>query len=506
MPTTKIQSKRKRSRNGCLSCKQMKIKCNEAKPSCEYCIDTGRACVYATPISKSRMQRARKPSSVNEVTDTTTTPTSSVSSTIEILDSRITVSNSSSTSASPYEEKPSVSILCGYSHYEPPPNYVDHLTRSLVLNQASTMLGLSRFELRLLKFFDNQCVYMFSFGVNEGVHHAWKYKVPQLFMESELVRQSMFSFAAVALSSSLPLPEVQSLDNEDIFGTLAPHEEVCKFNLMARDNIYLKTTAHFLDTLNRAQEKIQQVNVSNSFGDPFTAKELKVSSILIFAMLGLQPYGLIKLISFDEDEETDLVKFSKSTRDITLNCASTLLQSEIRGLLYLRVNEDVYCPRIKECDYPIIKYLLQGLYEFQDSTDKVLDDTSHSYQTLQLTLDWLTKALFSCRYYRFPLPLFRFLQIIPDYFRTLLYAKHPYALKVLYVYASLCFIARFQMFKQYNIWRDFIVWYESEMGLNDNVERNLYHLVVDQCYVVTSYEEFPYFDPVEVVREKGPTS
>ncbi|CAD1813610.1 unnamed protein product [Candida parapsilosis] len=476
----------------------MKIKCNEGKPSCENCVQTQRICVYVAP-PKPTLPRARKRAS--RPVNLKTTSVNRVSS-IKKLDAPGDTKSPSFITVSSNKEKLLERILCRSPRNPTPPNYADYLARSLVLNSSSTMLGLSRFELRLLKFFDTQGVYMLSFGVNEGVHNAWKYKVPQLFMESELVRQSVFAFATVALSDNIPIPEVQSLDMEDASDKLAIQQKTRESDSATVDNMYLQTMSHFLDTLAKAQERNRQVGLSNSFEDPFTAMELKVSSTLIFALLGIQPYGFIKLINFNRDnEETDLVTFAKSTRDITLNWASTLLQSKIGGLLYLRINENTQSPRSKECNYPIIKYLLQQLYQFQDSTneDKVANEISQLYQTLQLTLDCLTKALFSCQYYRFPLPLFRFLSVVPDEFRTLLYAKHPFALKVLYIYASLCFVARFQMFKQYNIWRDFVVWYEHEIGLTDTVERSLFKLVVDQCFVVTSYEKFPLFDPIELM-------
>ncbi|CCG24527.1 Zcf18 transcription factor [Candida orthopsilosis Co 90-125] len=524
--STNQQPRNKRSRNGCLSCKQLKIKCNEAKPACEYCVHTQRECVYAAPKSKAPLKwshRVKKPSTSIEVLETSTasttstTPTSMASPFLEVLDSDTTSPSTTSTSPLFDEERTPSSILFGgqfsprtkalllQRDYYAPPTHMDYLTRSLMLNQTSTLLGISRFELRLLKFFDMHCINLFSFGVNEGIHNAWKYKVPHLFLESELVRQSMFSFAAVALSTTLPLQDIQRSDNEeDIFDALA-REDASEFDTMTRNNIYLKTTTHFLTTLAKAQEKINEVQTSNSFTDPTIAKELTVSSILIFSFLGVQPHGLIKLISFNQDEEeTDMIAISRGSRDIVLNCASTILESELSGLLFFRVNQDLYSPPLKECEYPIIKYLLLELYRFQDSTnEEVVNDTSSSYQTLKLALDCLNKALFGCGYYKFPIPLFRFLMVIPEDFRSLLYAKHKYALKVLYVYAALCFIARFQMYKEYSIWRDFVVWYKDEVKLVDKVERNLYHLVVDQCYVIPNYEDFPYFDPLEGVCGGG---
>ncbi|KAH3675714.1 hypothetical protein WICMUC_002506 [Wickerhamomyces mucosus] len=41
----KLKPKR-RSRNGCLNCKRLKIKCDEIHPSCEHCLQTNKKCVY----------------------------------------------------------------------------------------------------------------------------------------------------------------------------------------------------------------------------------------------------------------------------------------------------------------------------------------------------------------------------------------------------------------------------------------------------------------------------
>ncbi|KAI5969829.1 hypothetical protein CANMA_001119 [Candida margitis] len=521
-------------------------KCNEAKPACEYCVHTQRECVYATSTStcglQSSQNHARKPAPAIEVLNTTTLPTRSEEMPMfEILDSGATspstispstispvtispvATSPSSTWGSPLfdEQKTPSSILYGgqltpqtrallkkRDKYETP-DQVDHLTRSLMLNQASSILGISRFELRLLKFFDAHCINLFSFGVNDGIHNAWKYKVPSLFMESDLVRQSMFSFAAVSLSTTLPLKDVQLADNQDSPNSdsvLSLAEDTSalpedNYDFSTKKNIYLKTTAQFLNTLAKAQERISQVHAVSSFTDPFVAKELTVSSILIFSFLGIQPHGLIKLISFNHDEETDMISISRGSRDVILNCASSLIQSELSGLLFFRVNQELYSPPFKSCNYPIIKYLLQGLYEFQDSTNEVGDATSSRYQIFHLTLDCLTKALFGCGYYKFPIPLFRFLMVIPEDFRTLLYAKHKYALKILYIYACLCFVARFHLFREYNLWRDFVVWYKSETGLHDELERSLYYLVVEKYYSVEVYEDFPYFDPIKLCEE-----
>lgn len=56
--TRRPVQKRTRSRLGCFSCKKLKIKCDEARPACEYCLHTSRLCVYPvdcapdTPVAR----------------------------------------------------------------------------------------------------------------------------------------------------------------------------------------------------------------------------------------------------------------------------------------------------------------------------------------------------------------------------------------------------------------------------------------------------------------------
>ncbi|KIM98245.1 hypothetical protein OIDMADRAFT_128522, partial [Oidiodendron maius Zn] len=43
-PTKKFRKGTPKSRNGCITCKIRRIKCDESKPSCKKCSNTGRKC------------------------------------------------------------------------------------------------------------------------------------------------------------------------------------------------------------------------------------------------------------------------------------------------------------------------------------------------------------------------------------------------------------------------------------------------------------------------------
>ena len=99
----------------------------------------------------------------------------------------------------------------------PPRRYGDCafeiMTKETLVNSTSTMMNLSRFELRLLHFFDQFCVPLFSFGVNMTAEHMWRNCVPPLFAKSPLVRKAMFLFASMNM---WPLCDVSTLFLADV--------------------------------------------------------------------------------------------------------------------------------------------------------------------------------------------------------------------------------------------------------------------------------------------------
>lgn len=74
-----------KSRTGCLSCKRLRIKCNEAKPRCEYCESTNKVCEYpiiqqayeAPPPKTTRRRNPTKSSTKSEQTEIVSRPNNS---------------------------------------------------------------------------------------------------------------------------------------------------------------------------------------------------------------------------------------------------------------------------------------------------------------------------------------------------------------------------------------------------------------------------------------------
>ncbi|CAK9440108.1 uncharacterized protein LODBEIA_P42080 [Lodderomyces beijingensis] len=533
----------KRSRKGCLSCKKLRIKCTEEKPACEYCVHTSRECVYplscqvqsapdpepvaaeltASPISETVDHQSRfssKGSTISHTSDAVHPADDSDRSTASPTSlERKTDMQSSLTTDSCHLVDTVVVVQPHQSGLDSnQPSEVDRLMRNLMLTQASTLLGISRFELRLLKFFDEECAQVFSYGISREIYDAWKYKVPPLFLESSLVRQSIFSFAALGLSTRVDLRSLQKSDNginhwvwEKIapkkFSNLKSSLPVSLYDAYADNGkcLYVKTTNYFLQALSKSRQKLSEATslverdlaAMGSFENPVVAKELVVSSILMFTFLGTQPHGLIKLISFDESE-SDFISIAAGCRDTIANYSNAVLQSDSRGFLYFKVEEDQLEISLKECEYPVIMDLVHHLNDSMGT--EISGESSHITSTLQTAIASMARALVACSHFKMPIPVFRFIMILSDDMKHLLHSKHAYASRILYVYSCLCSIARLQMFEDHNIWRDYILWYQGEAVAQNwawyQMDEALYVLVIKKHFQFLDFANFAMIDPV----------
>lgn len=377
-----------------------------------------------------------------------------------------------------------------------PYNY-DKLSRDLVLTNSTSMLGITKFELRLLQFFDQECINFFSFGVNKSIHNTWKYKVPYLFLESELVRKSMFALSAMGLLTTLDLDVLQSIDADGDDESLV---NIYNTNVGELDNIFENTTKYFMETISKTKHIIgstEDNSDSTSFDNPKTAKELLVSSILVFSYLGVHPHRLLPLIDFTR-EQTDLIQISKGVRYTIMSCAPTILKSDMSALLFFRGIEKMQTPTFEQCQYPIIQDLRNDVDEFSDG--EVGLEVSEELSIIRDVIARLMMCINGCKFFKFPIPLFRFLMLFDDRFRDFLYSKHRLALRILYVYSALCSISRFQFYDECNVWKDYMTWYRDYAAENFDKHRNemdeyLYFLVVVEHFHWDDFTNFDKFNP-----------
>lgn len=192
--------KAKRSRAGCISCKKLKIKCDEGKPSCEYCRHTRRECVYL---------------------GAKTTP--DVASVSKVVATR--------------------------------KDSLDVLTSSLagMMNSLSSQLQISNFEHRLLKFFIEFGGSFFAFEKNNAVNHFWTNEAPKLCLSSKLVKSSVFTISSVFLWKKFAASNMMDV--------LLPNTD--EENETTLVNLYNKSSEFFNETLKLSRETLEPGNIRN---------------------------------------------------------------------------------------------------------------------------------------------------------------------------------------------------------------------------------------------------
>ncbi|KAK6462080.1 hypothetical protein DFJ63DRAFT_141271 [Scheffersomyces coipomensis] len=456
----------KRSRNGCASCKRLRIKCDEGKPKCEYCTHTDRECVYPTP-------KILPPSSIRKKRPYRRhiKPYDEVDEDEELDDLSLMMAN-----AMVLEDQPPSPVDLEY-----------HLLKEEAsLNQFTTQLSISKFELRLLSFFNNYCINLFSFGHNPEIHDVWSNKVPQLFMSSELVRNSIYSFASVNL---FKLCDLENLRIQDEIDSDVKFEKELSYDSMSfikkssveqQTNLYIKTTNYFMNTISRKNQLISQF-YGPVIMDGDVAKELLVSSILIFAFLGIHPHKLLPLISF-RDDESDFLSVCKGIRETIISCSPVIRQTSFQGLLSYQKTQTRQSPFSKDSTYPVVVYFRKDLDEAYFD-----DPTNNEYNGIIDALDVLQECIFKVQKFKYHVPLYIWIISLPYSFHDLVYTKNLHALRLLYIFSSLCIMGRFHMFNASNIWIDYMFWYrryniELFDGWKFEMDENLFTLAFIKNY------------------------
>lgn len=401
------------------------------------------------------------------------------------------------------------------------------LTFDMIINSLSSQLGLSRFEYRLLNFFDYYCVPLFTFGMNAKVHRVWKQEVPKLFLSSNLVRQAIFSFSSLNLWPICDVAEVMQSDNKMDLEFLYKAEEhkdsIFDYNLAVvqddhssstPENLYMKTTGYFINTVAAKSAAIDaaKLNDDGKVEDIETAKELVVSGILIFAFLGMHPHNVVPLLSFDENAN-DLLSVCNGIKNTTLTSFDTLMTTRYRDLFnmnHLRpvyeITSEIVLPRR-------LRKQMREYYDiqqiFSDGIQEINADLDNEVAVLNETLNILEGSIDRCVVFNYPVPVFGWLLLVPKQFYALARERNTMALRILFCFSLLCLYSRFKLYAKTNIWLDYINWYVGEYQWtqpNADFDRKFYYCVVEKAALVEvgDFKSLGVLDP-EVMYEQFQT-
>ncbi|CAG87477.1 DEHA2D18810p [Debaryomyces hansenii CBS767] len=434
----------KKSRNRCLSCKKLKIKCDEAKPKCEYCEHTKRECIYPDP---STIKRGRKAKTIK---------------TVERKE-RIEQINSSA---------------------------VELWNRQMCLNSVARQLDISQFEFRLLHYFQEHYIRIEN---TDPLNKVWKFQVPKLWQESDIVRQSIFSLSAMHLWA---LCDLTSLIQDDIMDYKSKKITFLKNincnELFLHPNtlkayLYDKTGEYFTNCLQRTNCMMDAIiNQNYIISTVFQAAEVVISGILLFSFLALQPHGLIPLLSCDS-AIPDILSMCKGMKTSMSYAFPLLYDSPYRGLFHL--NETMDPPTITEKDrYPLIEYLRDEL-EKNSQVNKFPDD---EYKIFKGAIDMLEIDFYRTIETNNPLPIYRWIFLIDiKMYDIIKVDRNSFGLKLMYIYTCLCVMCQFRLDKKTNIWLEYMDWYKDYNyrvfgKWNDSFDQEMYELVVGKKFEIPS--------------------
>lgn len=390
----------------------------------------------------------------------------------------------------------------------------DQMLFNQLLNDPSSQLSISKFEYRLLNFFHHFCIPMFSFGINMEVESVWKTQVPVLFMKSPLVRSAVFSFAALNLFPLCDLNRVCENDTRRIefFAQSEPHDSVNfnPFKSLSQNlaTLHKDTTNYFLTAINHTNTIVSGNVMSNSITKK-NASELAVSSVLIFSFLCLQPGSITPLVCFDRSE-SDIISISKGIRTTLTKCAPLLQRSEFAGLFFLS-EEAVGTPALHKSTFPVIRVLHRDFLKEFASGDEFSTESLTEIEAIENCLTILHTLVNRSVQLDYPVPFFRWLLLLNEDFRVLLYGQYFFALRVMFAYASVSLLMRFELYQEDNVWLDYMRWYKQHNwnlygGWRYEWDAAFYDISHDKLRKFKKVGVLSNFDPLSSNREDFVTS
>ncbi|KAK6462074.1 hypothetical protein DFJ63DRAFT_139501 [Scheffersomyces coipomensis] len=360
------------------------------------------------------------------------------------------------------------------------------------------------FELRLLNFFNNYCIYGFSHNPDDDIHFIWRNLVPPMFIQSELIRNSICAFSCLNL-----FPFCDDLDSvriEDDSNSVLKFSERFGSPSSTSENhlstqsgeVFIKTTNYFTNTVSGKNQLIQSMQNANGNDKSKLATEFMISTIMIFTFLATHHHKLVPLVSFDKSE-SDFISICQGIRNTITEFASIVRHSVFKDVFTFEVNLEI--PTVDESDIPVIVQLRQDL-ELEYGDENLLSSSIDDYTTFRQVLEILQISIFKSVSYGYSVPLYRWILLLSKHYVELVYDKCPFALRLLYVFSSLATLSRLQLLKHSNLWVDYMKWYKQHNfdlygGWRYSMDESLFCLVFDKDFSLLENNESSWksFDP-----------
>lgn len=359
-----------------------------------------------------------------------------------------------------------------------------------LLASPTNMLNISRFELRLLTFFDQFCLPFFTTGLNEEINYTWKCEVPRLFLSSRLVRDAIYLFAAINMWLLCDVHSAVDADNStDVAYLEATKDPFSGHTVLLKSqdlpgnqqSLFEATAGYFSNTLTGTQGVLatQDSEEISAAQRSFKHLEAVISGILIFSYLGIHPHRLIPLVTMDDSASLDFMTLSQSIRLSVLVASPWLKETGFRGL---------YTDKV---------FAKAGYRQFE-LTNKLRDriQVDMYYYTLIGAIERMESCMHQLILTSSNIPLYKWAIGLPEKFYDLLRQKHCGAMNILFHYSCIAKITGFSLLDDHNMWGDYIGWYMKYFK-TDDFDYKHYWLANVRKYHVTVQERgsFSEWDP-----------
>lgn len=362
-------------------------------------------------------------------------------------------------------------------------------TFQVLLGSAASQLQILRFELRVLRFFNDICLPHITYNVNQRHVAVWERVVPQYFSHCRLIKLAILATGCLSLMPVMGMQKVidDGMSEDEILENLKVACGQYDIQLMFVDdtlfngkeiNLFTLASEHLQDSMKGIQEAIyllQSPDLSHEEKLPYLIGA-SIGNSFLYGFLGLHPWKLVPLVDFSEDRprKTDLLDIGVGLKTMIIDYLGPLLESDI-GELY-HYDELTLIPRFK---IKIIEELRKQLNEHLQSVSffDIDLERNHMINTYRDCLSTLEKVCGLAVKFNYPVMLFRYLLLIETDYVKYVRAKEPFALRLLYVYLCLCVHYKFWLF-ECNMWRDFAVYYRRHFGPLCEFDERLYHYVV----------------------------
>ncbi|CCH42679.1 DNA mismatch repair protein [Wickerhamomyces ciferrii] len=413
--------KKKRSRNGCLRCKKLKIKCNEGKPICDYCQHRGAKCQYPKQITSL---------------------------------SKRTISKGS--------QKPIKNIIINESNE----SNTSLMVKNTIIMEVDIPPKLNSFEERLYKIFMDFAPSFFTFDINLQAKLFWINEIPKLFPNSKLIQNSIFALSSTRLLYLYKSDFEKAITDSDI-STIDLYKKSIEYQ-----NKAITTMESILELTPHNQLSQDQMG------------QLTISKIILLGTMAIFPHlidpektiktsNLIKLIEF-------IIKTSPTTTT-TVNLLNNskyiqlfTMDEEIKDIPTTAANIQ------QQPKYLFIEYLRSYIStKHPNSFDLEKITYNDCIAMMELGCNRSSFLNYPIPFFK---SLVKFSRD-KDFHNYLIDEEHT-AMKIVFYFSCICSILDIRLLPGLGVWDEFIEIYKNysfkkfDGMMEDKFDENVYNLVI----------------------------